>query len=184
MSGTHVFSRGELLEVPHGRLHLVLVVADRRGGSAGDAAERRRIRRSRPGRRHLAVGWVGTACGSNVYFLVAVNGEIYLPLRLSNWELSVNYLRVQTRRRDRLTFLNHPVTLRVWNMEIAKIAAATCATCVAPPPNEVRATTTPLGEERAAMSQAAVDSGPSGRGIVGSDFERAKERIARRRPRR
>ena len=43
MSGTHVFSRGELLEVPHGRLHLVLVVADRRGGSAGDAAERRRI---------------------------------------------------------------------------------------------------------------------------------------------
>jgi hypothetical protein len=31
------------------------------------------------------------------------------------------------------------------------------------------------------MSQAAVDSGPSGRGIVGSDFERAKERIARRR---
>ena len=66
---THVFSRGELLEVPHGRLHLVLVVADRRGGSAGDAAERRRIRRSRPGRRHLAVGWVGTACSSNVYFL-------------------------------------------------------------------------------------------------------------------
>ena len=42
---THVFSRGELLEVPHGRLHLVLVVADRRGGSAGDAAERRRITR-------------------------------------------------------------------------------------------------------------------------------------------
>ena len=31
------------------------------------------------------------------------------------------------------------------------------------------------------MSQAAVDSRPSGRGIVGSDFERAKERIARRR---
>ena len=31
------------------------------------------------------------------------------------------------------------------------------------------------------MSQAAVNSGPSGRGIVGSDFERAKERIARRR---
>ena len=31
------------------------------------------------------------------------------------------------------------------------------------------------------MSQAAVDSGPSGRGIAGSDFERAKERIARRR---
>ena len=121
---THVFSRGELLEVPHGRLHLVLVVADRRGGSAGDAAERRRIRRSRPGRRHLAVGWVGTACGSNVYFL-AVNGNIYLPLRLSIRELSVNYLRVQTCRRDRLTFLNHPVTLRVWNMEIAKIAAAT-----------------------------------------------------------
>lgn len=45
VSGTHVFSRGELLEVPHGRLHLVLVVADRRGGSAGDAAERRRITR-------------------------------------------------------------------------------------------------------------------------------------------
>ena len=103
---THVFSRGELLEVPHGRLHLVLVVADRRGGSAGDAAERRRIRRSRPGRRHLAVGWVGTACSSNVYFLVAVNGEIYLPLRLSIWELSGNYLRVQTRRRDRLTGLS------------------------------------------------------------------------------
>ena len=31
------------------------------------------------------------------------------------------------------------------------------------------------------MSQAAVNSGPSGRGIVGSDFERAKERIAGRR---
>ena len=47
-----------------------------------------------------------TACGSNVYFLVAVNGEIYLPLRLSIWELSGNYLRVQTCRRDRLTGLS------------------------------------------------------------------------------
>ena len=45
---------------------------------------------------------------------------------------------------------------------------------------EVRATTT-RSSTSAAMSQAAVNSGPSGRGIVGSDFERAKERIARRR---
>jgi hypothetical protein len=83
----------------------VLVVADRRGGSAGDAGERLITRRTRPGRSHLAVAWVGTACSSNVYFL-AVNGNVYLPFQLSIWELSGNYLRVQTCRRDRLTGLS------------------------------------------------------------------------------
>ena len=39
-------------------------------------------------------------------FFIAVNGEIYLPLRLSILELSGNYLRVQTCRRDRLTGLS------------------------------------------------------------------------------
>ena len=103
MSGTHVFSRGELLEVPHGRLHLVLVVADRRGGSAGDAAERRRIKRL--GRRHLAMAVGRHRLFLKRLFFIAVNGELYLPLRLSIWELSGNYLRVQTCRRDRLTGL-------------------------------------------------------------------------------
>ena len=104
---THVFSRGELLEVPHGRLHLVLVVADRRGGSAGDAA--------RTAAHHAAIAAPATPFGSGVgrhrlflkrLFFIAVNGELYLPLRLSIWELSGNYLRVQTCRRDRLTGLS------------------------------------------------------------------------------
>ena len=57
----------------------------------------------------------GDAIGSGVgrhrlflkrLFFIAVNGELYLPLRLSIWELSGNYLRVQTCRRDRLTGLS------------------------------------------------------------------------------
>ena len=64
---------------------------------------------------HAAIRAPATPFGSGVgrhrlflkrLFFIAVNGELYLPLRLSIWELSGNYLRVQTCRRDRLTGLS------------------------------------------------------------------------------
>ena len=65
---THVLARGEFLEVSHGGLHLVLMVADRRGRrrrrAGGDAPERRISRRWRhPGRRH---GQWAPSCEINV----------------------------------------------------------------------------------------------------------------------
>jgi len=52
--------------------------------------------------------WGGSAppVPQTFIFFDFVNGNLYLPLRLSILELSGNYLRVQTCRRDRLTGLS------------------------------------------------------------------------------